>query len=394
MTQEPGSEQWRRAEASRLWDFASAAAVPGHGFGWLDDRGALDATRGFPLWITGRMTHVFVLAQRAGRHGADALVAQGIAALRGEFTDTANGGWYSALDAAGRPTSARKSAYDHAFVLLAAASAVTVGAAGATELFADIGEVIDTRFWSEEEGRCQESFANDWSEPEAYRGANANMHSVEAFLAAAHASGAAIWRDRALRIATALIDGAARAHGWRIPEHFDAEWTVLPDYNGDSKRDQFRPYGITPGHGLEWSRLVVELFASLADPPQWLVPAAQSLFAEALRGWAADGTEGFSYTLDWDNNPVVRERMHWVAAEATLAADALARVTGAASYSEQAATWWHHIDEHFRDTEFGGWHHELTPALQPSHTVWSGKPDAYHAVQACCLPDRLIDSSY
>ncbi|MGI8881341.1 MAG: AGE family epimerase/isomerase [Jatrophihabitans sp.] len=387
MTQEPGSEQWRRAEANRLWDFASAAAVPGHGFGWLDDRGDVDPARGFPLWITGRMTHVFVLAQRAGRDGAEALVAQGIAALRGEFTDTANGGWYSTLDAAGLPISARKGAYDHAFVLLAASSAVRVGAPGAAELLTDIGEVISMRFWSEAEGRCQESFANDWSDPEAYRGANANMHSVEAFLAAADASGDGIWRDRALRIATALIDGAARAHSWRIPEHFDTDWTVLPEYNADNRRDQFRPYGITPGHGLEWSRLLVELAASLTDPPQWLVPAAQSLFAEALRGWAADGTEGFSYTLDWDNNPVVRERMHWVAAEATLAADALARVTGAASYSEQAASWWPHIDEHFRDTEFGSWHHELTPDLQPSDTVWSGKPDAYHAVQACCLPD-------
>lgn len=380
--------RWRQDEATRLWDFAEASAVPGRGFGWLDERGAVDEAQGFPLWITGRMTHVFALAHLSGRAGAADLVAHGVTALRTTFVDAENGGWFSSLDAAGHPTSARKSAYDHAFVLLAASSALGVGAPGAAELFADITAIIESRFWSEAEGRCKESFANDWTDLEAYRGANANMHSTEAFLAAAIASGAGIWRERALRIAGALIDGAARQHDWRIPEHFDSEWHVLPEYNIDNKHDRFRPYGITPGHGLEWSRLLLNLSASMTDPPQWLVPAAQSLFAEALRGWAADGRDGFCYTLDWDNNPVVRERMHWVAAEATLAADALARTTGDSSYAEHAASWWRHIDAHFVDTEFGSWHHELSPQLQPSATVWSGKPDAYHAVQACWLPDR------
>ena len=36
----------------------------------------------------------------------------------------------------------------------------------------------------------------------------------------------------------------------------------------------FQPYGAT-GHGLEWSRLLLHLEASLADPPDWLLPAAR-----------------------------------------------------------------------------------------------------------------------
>ena len=42
----------------------------------------------------------------------------------------------------------------------------------------------------------------DWTVTEDYRGANSSMHMVEAFLAAAAATGDASWADRALRIAT------------------------------------------------------------------------------------------------------------------------------------------------------------------------------------------------
>ena len=37
-------------------------------------------------------------------------------------------------------------------------------------------------------------------------------------------------------------------------------------------------------------------------------------------GWAVDGAPGFAYTTDWAGAPVVRTRMHWVAAEAIGAA--------------------------------------------------------------------------
>ena len=39
---EPGTAEWRRAEASRLIAFGRAAALPGGGFGWLDAHGDID----------------------------------------------------------------------------------------------------------------------------------------------------------------------------------------------------------------------------------------------------------------------------------------------------------------------------------------------------------------
>ena len=99
-----------------------------------------------------------------------------------------------------------------------------------------------------------------------------------------------------------------------------------------------------------------------------------------------DGADGFVYTVDWSGQPVVRERMHWVAAEATATAAALHQATGEASYADWYATWWEHIDACFRDPEHGSWHHELSPGLEPSSQTWQGKPDTYHAFQATLIP--------
>ena len=79
-----------------------------------------------------------------------------------------------------------------------------------------------------------------------------------------------------------------------------------------------------------------------------------SLFDAAVReGWAVDGADGFVYTVDWSGRPVVRERMHWVVAEATAAAAALHAATGDPSYADWYRTWWQHIDACFRDLEPG-----------------------------------------
>ena len=96
------------------------------------------------------------------------------------------------------------------------------GIPGAGELLERARDVMLHRFWDEAAGRCSEHYANaDWTEPEAYRGANANMHTVEAFLTPAAATGESDWARRALRIAEPLMNVEARRLGWRVAEHFD-----------------------------------------------------------------------------------------------------------------------------------------------------------------------------
>jgi len=102
---------------------------------------------------------------------------------------------------------------------------------------------------------------------------------------------------------------------------------------------------------------------------------------------------GFVYTTDWDGTPVVRHRMHWVAAEATATAAVLHAVTREESYATWYQTFWDHIDFALRDREGGSWWHELDSANRPSATVWSGKPDTYHALQATLVPRLPVSAA-
>jgi mannose/cellobiose epimerase-like protein (N-acyl-D-glucosamine 2-epimerase family) len=378
---------WLDEEGGRLLEFASGARSEPGGFAWLDEEGRPQLDRPVETWITARMTHVFALAHLRGIPGAGPLAEHGLAALGGPIRDAENGGWYSSLTPEGRPHETRKAAYVHAFVVLAAASGAAAELKGAVELLQDALSVVDRRFWSEAEGRSLESWDAAWKEPEAYRGANSNMHMVEAFLAAADVTGDERWRGRALSMAERLIHGAARENGWRLPEHFDARWRPMLEYNADAREDPFRPYGSTIGHWLEWSRLLLQLEASLSAPPAWLFEDASTLFDSAVRvGWAVDGAEGFVYTVDWNDRPVVRQRMHWVLAEAIAAAAAFRRRAGQPVYEEWYRAWWDHAAACFIDRRRGSWQHELGPDQRPAELVWSGKPDVYHAYQATLLP--------
>ena len=55
-------------------------------------------------------------------------------------------------------------------------------------------------------------------------------------------------------------------------------------------------------------------------------------------------------------------------------------------YEHWYRTWWDHAAVHFIDRADGSWHHELDPQNLPAATVWEGKPDVYHAVQATLIP--------
>ena len=384
---EPGSRQWRDGEASRLIAFARGSAVPTGGFGWLDVTGRLDPTRPRPLYLNSRMTHVFTLAGLVGEAGTGGLAASGVRSLLDDYADRTNGGWFSALDIHGRVTDSTKMNYAHAMTLLAASSALAAGVPGAEEAYAATVSAVDEHFWSDDEGCAVETWNADFTELEPYRGANSNMHSLEAYLAAADASGDRVWRERGLRIATRIVDTNARANAWRIPEHYDSRWRPLLDFNSDRRDDQFRPYGATPGHAFEWARLLLGLEAALPDPPSWLAEAAVALFDTAVAdGRPRDGGSGLVYTTDMHGAPVVTARLHWVICEAVLAADALYRRTGQPRFADAQRKWWAEIERYFIDRVGGSWWHELDDDLQPAFTTWPGKPDAYHAYQALLFP--------
>lgn len=382
---EPSHLAWLDAEFRRLLAFSSDPRHPRGGFAMLDRSGKPQLEAPVHTWITSRMMHVHALAHLRGIPGSGPLVDHGIAALTGLLHDAQHGGWFRAVAADGEPDPI-KDAYQHAFVVLGACSARAAARPAADELLGAALDVYD-RFWDEEVGAFVESYDRTWQAPEPYRGANSNMHAVEACLAAGDVTGDRRWHERARRVATFLIGEVTRAHGWRLVEHFDADWQPVLEHNRDQPAHPFRPFGTTIGHWFEWARLLLQLEASLPAPPDWLLEAASELFrAATVVGWAADGRPGFVYTLDWQDQPVVLARMHWVVCEAISAAAVLHQRTGEVVYERWYRTLWDHAATAFIDRRRGSWHHELGADLTPAEGTWAGKPDLYHAVQATLLP--------
>jgi mannose/cellobiose epimerase-like protein (N-acyl-D-glucosamine 2-epimerase family) len=382
-------------DLDRLLGFAARSRLDDGGFGYLGADGDVLPGRPVETWIVARMTHVFGLARILGRPGAGELAGHGVAALAGgPLHDREHGGWRASTDDDG------KAAYVHAFVVLAGSTATAAGVPGGRALLDEALQVWQARFWDDEAGLAVEEWDRAWTTLDGYRGVNANMHGVEASLAAADALAAddpavaGRLRAQALRTTERVVHGWARGHDWRLPEHFTSDWVPLPDYNRDRPADPFRPYGVTIGHLFEWARLALHVRAVVPDAPAWLRTDAVELFeAAASRGWAADGHDGFPYTLDWGDRPVVGARMHWVLCEAVAAASVLGEVTGEPRYRELARRWRRHGEERFADPSTGSWHHELTPMGEVGTGTWAGQPDAYHLAQMLLLDGRPVRGS-
>lgn len=398
----PGSWEHRREQRQRLLSFARGSQLP-EGFGYLDDHGHIDPARPVELYVTCRMTHVFGLGLLAyepptpggpDAEALEALVAHGVQALlSGPLRDRENGGWFAAVQD-GQVQDSSKQAYAHAFVVLAASTAHTAGIAQADELLTAALAAQEEHFWDESEGLVVEEWDATWSTLDPYRGLNSCMHTVEAYLAAYAALGDDRWLQRAVRIAD-RVAAWARDNDWRIPEHFDSAWRPQLEHNTEVPADPFRPYGATVGHGLEWARLCVTLHTATQGRSPGLREAGIALAARAVGdGWAPDGQDGFVYTTDWNGIPVVRERMHWVLAEAIATSTVLHWLTGEAGHASDLATWWTYADRYLIDPDGHSWRHELAPDNSPSARTWPGRPDVYHAYQASAMADTLGAPSF
>lgn len=380
----PGHHRWLAAEEDRLVDFHTRTAHGARvGFSPLGLDGRPDDKADRELWLTCRMIHCFSIEHLLGRPGSASIAAHGVQTLQRYFHDLKNGGWYAAVGADGEPTSQTKSGYGHAFVILAGASATQAGIEGGHELLTDALDVIDDHFWIENDQAVVDALTDNWTviEP-GYRGQNANMHLTEAYMAAAEATGDLTLLDRAREIAERIVNKDARNLHWRLPEHYDQDWNVVPEYNQDKPADPFRPYGTLVGHWFEWARIVLQLDHLLDGSLDWAQEAATQLFATGVaEGWDP-AAGGVAYSLDVEGNPVNTDRMHWVMAEAIGAAVALARRTGEPAYDQWYQCFWDYVARSVIDPSGGSWWHELDRDGQPKFETWATKPDLYHALQA------------
>ena len=373
---------------------------------YLGDDGTPWTERNRETWITSRMVHVYSIGSML--YSGDLvksteykkLAAMGLKGLKGELHDDKNGGWYPGITAKGEILP-NKQCYAHAFVILAASTAMLAGIEGAGELLEDALSVFERYFWDEEKGLTRDTWNTEFTVCDSYRGLNANMHTVEAFLAVADATGSEKYRKRAGRIIDRVIKWAEE-NDYRIPEHYTENWEPDLECNFEKKDDPFKPYGATPGHGIEWARLISQWAESsfakntggvncgekeFGGEAEKYFEAAERLYDRAVKdAWNSDGNRGIVYTTDWEGRPVVHDRMHWTLAEAINSSSVLCRRNDDKGKAGDYAEYMQYLDEAVHDKENGSWFHQLDSENRLLNTVWPGKSDLYHAFQATLIP--------
>ncbi len=381
--------RWLLDQADGLLNFFQYRAInPKGGFYDLDTEGTPLATDNpvRSIHMSARMVHCYAIAYLLGRPGAGEVVDHGMTFLWQRHRDTRHGGYHWSQNDNGA-VDTTKQGYGHAFVLLAAASAKVVGHPLADEMLADITSTIENRFWEDHHGAIAEEFQEDWTPIDGgrYRGQNSNMHMTEALMAAFEVTNERHYLDRAESIADLVINRQARSAGYRVPEHFDRKWQIDRTYYHEN--EMFRPAGTTPGHWLEWSRLLLQLWSLGEREHAWMPEAAKALFIQAMSlGWDKQ-RGGFFYTLDWDDEPAKTNKLWWPMCEAAAAAHYLnEHLPSDAFYEDSYRLVWSTVSNHFIDHRNGGWNEELTEDLVPAHTLFAGKGDIYHALQACLIP--------
>lgn len=379
-----------------LLRFGSKFPAPDGSAYYLKEDGEPWKERNRDSYATCRMAHAYSIGSLLGYEGSEQLVDEVLRALNGAMKDKENGGWYAGLTENNEIVPG-KLCYAHAFVILAASSALLIGRPGAKELLDEALATYDKYFWEEENGLASDNWNTEFTVLDDYRGINANMHSVEAFLAAADVAGREEYRVKAGRIIDHVV-GWAEKNNWRIPEHYTKDWEMDLECNKEKPDDQFKPYGATPGHGLEWGRLIVQwALSTFKENPKDAEPyicAAENLFNRAVEdAWNADGAPGIVYTTDWEGNPIVHDRMHWTLCEGINTAAVLWRVTGKQKYADCYAEFLEYADDKVLDHVNGSWFHQMDRENHVIGTVWPGKNDIYHALQATLIPYHSVDLS-
>lgn len=379
--QDASHRSWLRHEAGRQFAFFRASLNPAGGFHTLDLDGSALPDPLQELHSTTRLIHSYAMAQKLGLPGAAEMVDHGMRYLWSHHRDTDHGGYLWGIRG-NAPADSRKLAYGHVFVLLAGASAQEAGHPDAPRLIADATAVLDRHFWEDGPGLFCDEWNRDWTPFSTYRGMNANMHGVEALLAAHEATGAEPYLARAGRILDMFTRRMASLTDWRIPEHYTADWQVDRGYSGNP---MFRPAGTTPGHSFEFARLLLQHWDLAGRPADDAPDRARHLIDRALAdAWLPGG--GLAYTLDFDGQVAIPARYWWPVTEAIGAIAMLLKLDPRPQDEVWYRRLWQFADDRLIDHARGGWFPELGPDDGPAMTQFRGKPDIYHSVQAALLP--------
>ena len=272
--------------------------------------------------------------------------------------------------------------YGHAFVLLAFATSLKAGIQESAEPLVETFNLMERRFWRQDDRLYVDEISSDWSIVDPYRGQNANMHTCEAMIAAFEATGETNYLDRATALAIRVCVDMTKQSDGMIWEHYDKNWDPDWQYNLDDPKNLFRPFGYLVGHWMEWAKLLLILEEN--NPQEWMLPHAKRLFNAAIKqGWDHN-SGGMNYAVSPNGEIIDTDRYYWVLSETVAAAGLLANRTGDSTYTDWYSKSWTWSLENLVDQQYGGWYRVLDNKNQRYNDLKSpaSKTD-YHPVAAC-----------
>ena len=374
--------EWLAADAHRQFEFFRASLSVKKGFRVLGASGSPLQDAKPDLLTTTRLIHSYALGKLAGVSNCDEIIDRGMRDLWNGSRDGVHGGYFWSRNSE-KFQDGRKFAYGHVFVLLAGASARMAGHPDADRLIDDVSDILDKHFSEKDTGLFSDEWNRDWTPFSTYRGMNANMHGVEALLTAFEATGCEIFLTRAGRILEFFANKIAPHQNWRLPEHYNADWKIDYGYSGNP---MFRPAGTTPGHSFEIARLLLQHWDLCGRPQTDALVSARRLVEQALTdAWDAEHG-GLIYTLDFDGNPAISTRFWWPVAEAICVLAMLIKLERKPEDEIWYRRLWQFADKNFIDHSIGGWFPEINDNGKSVATLFEGKPDIYHSIQAVLFP--------
>ena len=276
----------------------------------------------------------------------------------------------------------RAMAYGYAFVILAGSFAFKIGIEKGKELAEDAWNFMNKYFWEEKYSAYADELSSDLKTLNPYRGQNANMHTVEALIAAYEIFKEKKYLDRANLIAQQFALNLASQSQNQIWEHYDSSWKIDWEYNKDKPDDSYRPWGFQPGHQIEWAKLLLQLNEHY--PEDWKIERSIYLFEKGTTMSIDNEYGGLVYGYSPEGNFTNDNKYFWVQAEALAASWRLYKITNKKDYYNFYISLWEYCWKNFVDHKYGAWFNILTRKGKQIDKIKSplGKTD-YHTMGAC-----------
>lgn len=378
-------------ELARLMAFYHPRSIDRAGgyFQFFDTAGAPHRPGSKHLVSSARIVINYAVAfQHLGEPAYQNAIRHGLQFLRDRHRNPDSGGYAWILDD-GQVADATNHCYGLAFVMLACAKALQAGVVEAGAMLDETWMLLERRFWEPQHGLYADEASADWT-LSSYRGQNANMHLCEALIAAWEATGEQRYADRAAAVADRMVNTLASQCGGQVWEHYRSDWQIDWDYNKGDRSNIFRPWGLQPGHQIEWAKLLLQL--DQIAPQGWRLQRASELFMKAVE-LAWDTTHGgLIYGYDPDGQPYDSDKYSWVQVEALATAALLYARTREPRYRD----WYERIATYcwsvFVDAQTGCWYRIRRPdnSEMPEPAPFSGLTD-YHTVSAYSELIRVLD---